>query len=597
MSLSGLDFAFGAGNEEYKNFRQISRDRLLNEMLRSPKVKESKTPWKVLIMDKFTVKIMSYALKMADITDAGISREAYIFFSSPVPKELVAYIKNDTSVVPRIGALSEMNLEYFTTDTQGFVTDHEMALEELFAENAEKSCKYNDSINVIATRIATALASMREFPNVRYRAAKSSDASETPHDLVPTKLATAVWDIFSKFKSTIPDYPQKETCELLIVDRSIDQIAPVIHEWTYDAMCHDLLDVVGNKYVHEVQNKSGATEKKEAILEDHDPVWLELRHVHIGDASVRLSDKMENFTSKNKAAQMQSKQRDEISTKDLQKVVQSLPQYTEQKERLSLHVEDLNPESKLRLLMIYALTYPEKFEGDKGEKLMQLAKLSRDDMNTVNNLRYLGGFDTKKKAPASFSLKFDTSNKKHAARKDRTGEEENKWAFSRFYPLVEELVMQISKNELSQQDYPSMNQKAGGSDGTAPAPVPNGSVRTHAPQPTGPGRAAPTQPVASVRSRRTPSWAKPQSDDGNSGDSVLRHASSDFRRMGQRIFVFMIGGATRSELRAAHKLTMKLKREVILGSTSLDDPPQFITKLKMLKAPEDSGNSKRNNYM
>lgn len=30
------------------------------------------------------------------------------------------------------------------------------------------------------------------------------------------------------------------------------QIAPVIHEWTYDAMCHDLLDMDGNKYVYEV---------------------------------------------------------------------------------------------------------------------------------------------------------------------------------------------------------------------------------------------------------------------------------------------------------------------------------------------------------
>jgi syntaxin-binding protein 1 len=31
------------------------------------------------------------------------------------------------------------------------------------------------------------------------------------------------------------------------------------------------------------------------------------------------------------------------------------------------------------------------------------------------------------------------------------------------------------------------------------------------------------------------------------------------------------------QLRAAHTLTSKLKREIILGSSSLDDPPQFIT--------------------
>ncbi|KAG7017156.1 SNARE-interacting protein KEULE, partial [Cucurbita argyrosperma subsp. argyrosperma] len=69
-------------------------------------------------------------------------------------------------------------------------------------------------------------------------------------------------------------------------------------------------------------------------------------------------------------------------------------------------------------------------------------------------------------------------------------------------------------------------------------------------------------------------------------DSILRHTSSDFKKMGQRIFVFIVGGATRSELRVCHKLTAKLKREVVLGSTSIDDPPQFITKLKMLTAHE-----------
>lgn len=103
----------------------------------------------------------------------------------------------------------------------------------------------------------------------------------TYRDLIPTKLAAGIWNHLTKYKTSIANFPQTETCDLLVLDRSVDQvyecvhwlyarcnscyslhveyicnstfqIAPVIHEWTYDAMCHDLLGLEGNKYVYEV---------------------------------------------------------------------------------------------------------------------------------------------------------------------------------------------------------------------------------------------------------------------------------------------------------------------------------------------------------
>ncbi|KAL8137126.1 hypothetical protein V2J09_003127 [Rumex salicifolius] len=454
MSMSDSDSSSGGG--EYRSFRQITRDRLLHEMLRSAKTGDSRSNWKVLIMDKVTVKIMSYACKMADITDEGVSlvediykrrqplptmdaiyfiqpskenvimlmsdmsgkkplyKKAFVFFSSSISKELVAHIKKDGTILPRIGALREMNLEYFAFDSQCFLTDNERALEELFGE--EENYRRGDAcLNVMAARIATVFASLRELPFVRYRTAKSLDSNTmtTYRDLISTKLAAGVWNYISKYK-TIPNFPQNETCELLILDRSIDQIAPIIHEWTYEAMCHDLLNIEGSKYV---PSKTGGTsEKKEVLLDEHDPIWFELRHTHIADASERLHDKMTNFISKNRAAQIHQGSRDgaELSTRDLQKMVQALPQYSEQIEKISLHVEiagkvnkilrenelkelgqleqdlifgdagtkevinflrikeDVSRENKLRLLMIYAAAYPDKFEGDKGSKLVQV---------------------------------------------------------------------------------------------------------------------------------------------------------------------------------------------------------------------------------
>ena len=49
---------------------------------------------------------------------------------------------------------------------------------------------------------------------------------------------------------------------------------------------------------------------------------------------------------------------------------------------------------------------------------------------------------------------------------------------------------------------------------------------------------------------------------------------------GKRIVVFVVGGTTRSEVRVAHRLSERLGREVLLGSTSLDSPTTFLQHLQ-----------------
>ncbi|CAI9292248.1 unnamed protein product [Lactuca saligna] len=449
-------------------------------------------------------------------------------------------------------------------------------------------------------------ASFQEFPNVRYRVKPTDGSVETTfRELVPKKLALAIWEYIKSYQHTIPNFPQSETCELLIVDRSVDLVAPVIHEWTYDAMCHDLVDLDGNKYTMEVPNKSGgAPERKDFLLEDHDPVWLEMRHLHIADASERLSDKMDTLMSTNKVAQLQQKDKSELSTRDIQQMVQAMPAFNEQKEKLSLHVEiagkinkviaeeglrdlgqieqdlvfgdagnkellefleeyeDHNVENRLRLMMIYALADPEKFEGDQGAKLMELADLTPQSMIFINNMRLLEGPPKPKKPEPSGGFLKGKKKANTALRKDKQGEEET-WALFRFFPVLEELLEKIDKNQMPKDEYECINESESSSSG----------------RPSGPGGRT-GRGGGQIRSRRKAAQTK--SDDGHSSDSVVKNATVDLKHLGQRIFVFIIGGATRSELRICHKLTAKLKREIVLGSTSIDDPPNYITKVKML---------------
>lgn len=70
---------------------------------------------------------------------------------------------------------------------------------------------------------------------MRYRAAKSLEPGTmtTFRDLIPTKLAAGVWNHLMKYKANLPNFPQLETCELLILDRSVDQVSSYLSPLDY----------------------------------------------------------------------------------------------------------------------------------------------------------------------------------------------------------------------------------------------------------------------------------------------------------------------------------------------------------------------------
>jgi hypothetical protein len=56
--------------------------------------------------------------------------------------------------------------------------------------------------------------------------------------------------------------------------RGCDAVAPVIHEWTYEAMAYDLLGLKGSTFKYESETAGGKTETKEHILDERDELWV-----------------------------------------------------------------------------------------------------------------------------------------------------------------------------------------------------------------------------------------------------------------------------------------------------------------------------------
>lgn len=96
-------------------------------------------------------------------------------------------------------------------------------------------------------------------------------------------LARFVQNELDQFAQAQPDFPPQTSRPrgvLLIVDRSMDMFSPLLHEFTYQAMVHDLLPIKdGDKVTYKtVVNEGGANEEvKEMEIGEHDKVWGRLQ--------------------------------------------------------------------------------------------------------------------------------------------------------------------------------------------------------------------------------------------------------------------------------------------------------------------------------
>ncbi|BDA46397.1 probable protein transport Sec1a [Coccomyxa sp. Obi] len=627
-----------------EDLKKVLKKRLLDEMLGSVK----DTEWSVLIMDSVTTRVMSSICRISEILDYGVSlveniaikrealpnlsgvyfitpshesvrqliedfrtqplyKTAHVFFSSPVSSTVLASIRACPGLTSRLKNLKEVNVEFLVMDRRTFVTDERHALKALFGENGSNSASYKVAVATLCSRLAGVFASLKEMPSIRFRASKpiGDDAGSglETQALVSQRVALELNDRLQGFQQG-GLLPASQTCDLIILDRGCDAVAPIIHEWTYEAMAYDLLNLTSNTFRYESETAGGKMESKEHILDERDELWVELRHRHFAEATSRIANMMDEFKAKNRAASYRGGGgNDAMDMRAMRQLVQGLPQYREQLAKLSVHVEigsRINREideralielgkleqdlvfgdatskeviqflsnhasipstDKERLLMCYAATHPEKLDAAKQAQWQKLARLRDEDMGTIINLEFLGV--PVRKRGRSTGLVFGRKRKR-AVRKDRDpGEDDQQYALSRFVPLLQEVLEDMAANNLSADDYPFVS----------------------APTPTAARAAAPTTPFStkagSVRSNRSAvGWAKKAAGAPSSAAAAYENGASSSRA--RKLFVYVIGGITHSETRAAHKLSAKLNRDIIIGGSSLNTPQEFLEQLKEL---------------
>jgi hypothetical protein len=417
----------------------------------------------------------------------------------------------------------------------------------------------------------TLCATLDQKPIIRFGA----------NSALTSALAALVEEKLLAFGEQVPSWPSntaKERPVLLLLDRAFDMVSPFMHELTYQAMCQDLLEIDNDVYCFETENG-----KRDVLLNEKDILWPTLRHKHIADTSSHLINSFRQFIASNAAVKFKTSEVNTLS--DMSKVLRAMPEFQELREKYALHISLANQcISEFGTQLLESICYLEQALAtgtDKEYNPVKASEIARDITNTVkkgevsvaNKLRMMllyivtqnglkqenidslsstAGFGPAE-AQTLEALKhfgFDIAKLKDKKKKSflellGVGKkpERAQYELSRYICPLKSLLQELCHNRLSTEAFPYLH--------------PHEALSA----PEGVKKTASLMPSA---------W---ESDTGNNNNAAPE---------GREMLVFVLGGMSYSECRAAYEVGQEQSRTVFVGSTAVCQPQEFVRQLQHL---------------
>uniref|UniRef100_A0A8C6TX63 Vacuolar protein sorting-associated protein 45 n=1 Tax=Neogobius melanostomus TaxID=47308 RepID=A0A8C6TX63_9GOBI len=187
--------------------------------------------------------------------------------------------------------------------------------------------------------LTAVLLSLKKCPMIRYQL--SSDLSKRLAESVK-QIITKEYELFDFRKTEVPPL-------LLILDRSDDTITPLLNQWTYQAMVHELLGLNNNRI--DLSRVPGVNKDlKEVVLSaDNDEFYANNLYLNFGEIGTNIKNLMEDFQKKRPKGQQKLE-----SISDMKAFVETYPQFKKMSGTVSKHVTVVGELSRLvseRVLM------------------------------------------------------------------------------------------------------------------------------------------------------------------------------------------------------------------------------------------------------
>ena len=179
-----------------------------------------------------------------------------------------------------------------------------------------------DALQRCTEGLVSLLLSLKKKPLIRYERNSS----------MTKKLATEIRYYMTQ-EEQLFDFRKTDTPPiLLILDRRDDPITPLLTQWTYQAMVHELLGIQNGKV--DLSNVPDVrSELKEIVLsQDQDPFFKKNMYLNFGDLGGNIKEYVEQYQSKTKTTASIE------SIADMKRFVEDFPEFRKLSGNVSKHV-------------------------------------------------------------------------------------------------------------------------------------------------------------------------------------------------------------------------------------------------------------------
>lgn len=493
----------------------------------------------------------------------------HLFFSAVVEKPLIDRIVH-SKVSGYLKTFASVSMFQVVGSHSYLVDAPENILSVLYHEpNADVR---RAVLKKMANQVASMFIMFRMNPQIVY-------SSSSPNNIC-TEFKNFVVQMYNEIKESIANYEEEEERPLfMIVDRSVDPLAPAMYDLHYESAMYDLLDVADNNTIK--------TPKGVAVeLSEKDPVWQQSRFKHVGEVSQKLPRELNRLKETNAAGKFQEAKKTgaQLTSDEYMAALRDQGEYKEKAGALSTHVQlvnkvldvvmekeiirnlidlqqdlattidencksvspkhlvgkvqkalqkgDLNEMQKLRLLIALVCGVPASHAQSRGS-LFQLADISPDLQMAYTNIAKLG-VDLRDGQFKTLRVKQEFV--RHYAKLQKNG-----FVF-RHVPLLFFHLNEAIKGKLKSKFFAWEGRQS-------------------------------EEPFI-------PSEQKPKSfRDAKSVRSGKKKEEKESPDEWPKVFVFFLGGATRSEMRVAKEVVEHYKHNVYIGSSTFWKPNDYVRQL------------------